>query len=130
MLEKNYLTIAALLGLMLAFPNTSQARPPDNQLKFWLGSQKVTVEKKKILGISRNKSEKIDISNIQVLKITGQNTQHNVMTSVTTLTLDFGYLPIAGDVALQCNATITYSWLTAAGPMGKNSLQTVIAKCL
>lgn len=116
-----------LCSLLFIFPINSNAKPNTNQLKYWLGDQKVVIKKVKLLP---DKSEVLSNGSIQKLKVVNDKTGFNKLYSITTLTLEFDYLPEKGESAIQCSGTVTYSWLTAAGPMGKNELQSASAKCL
>jgi len=100
----------------------------DNTIKYWIGNHEIIVEKEKgLFGISEKKVN-IDISNILNLKTISKETSYNSGWSITTLKVDFDYK--YNIKIVPCTAAITYSWLTAKGPLSDEKLETLIVNSL
>ena len=105
---------------LIIFSPASWAAADENDIKYWLGDQKIVVEK----GNWFDTKEPINSSNIVDLKTINQNIEHHPLgTSKATIMVKFGYN--YEDKLIPCDATIAYSWIKR----GENKLETIIINC-
>lgn len=118
---KNFKINAVLIVLAaLVAPNFALANPSNNQIKSWIVTNKVLLERRKLLP---DKYQELEISKISNLKNISMAKDHGLMSSNALIKVSFDYDYNGGT---PCDASITYTWTTLKS---NYQLQNVIATC-
>lgn len=111
--------VSSLLALLTA-PTYALAEPSDNQIKGWLTTNKVLLERRKLLP---DKYEELDISRISNIKEITTDTERGIINSTALMKITFEY-DYEGHI--PCDASVTYKWTTLKS---NYQLQNIIATC-
>lgn len=118
--NKLQLKLTSFLLALLSVPTYALAEPSDNQIKGWITTNKVLLEKRKLLP---DKYEELDISKISNIKEISTATERGIMNSTALMKITFEY---DYDGYIPCDASVTYKWTTLKS---NYQLQNIIATC-
>lgn len=120
MIKSHQSKIASVALLLIVVPTYALANPSDNQIKSWITSNKVLLEKRKLLP---DKYEDLDISKIINVKTISTAKDRGILSSSALMKITFEY---EYHGRIPCDASITYKWTTLES---NYQLQNIIATC-